>query len=82
MGLFVNLRLKAGRMMLYRRLAALRRMKQDFNLDRVRKIGILWDASFENDFQYLDAVVGHVLKFMVSTVVTPAAILFGSNCKI
>ena len=56
MGFFVNLRLKAGRMMLYRRLAALRRMKQDFNLDRVRKIGILWDASFENDFQYLAAL--------------------------
>jgi hypothetical protein len=53
MGLFYNLRLKAGRMMLYRRLAALRRMKQDFNLDRVKKIGILWDASFENDFQHL-----------------------------
>ena len=56
MGLVVNMRLKAGRMMLNRRLTALRRMKQDFSLDRVRKIGILWDASFENDFQHLAAL--------------------------
>lgn len=53
MGLFYNLRLKAGTMMLQRRLTAMRRMKQEFSLDRVKKIGILWDASFENDFQHL-----------------------------
>ena len=53
MGLFVNFRLKAGRMMLHRRLEARRRMKQDFSLDSVKKVGILWDASFENDFQHL-----------------------------
>ena len=56
MGFFVNLRLKAGRMMLHRRMGALRRMKQDFSLDGVRKIGILWDASYENDFQHLAAL--------------------------
>ena len=56
MGLFYNLRLKAGRMMLQRRLGSLRRMRQDFNLDRVKKVGILWDASFENDFQHLAAL--------------------------
>lgn len=56
MGLMVNLRLKAGRMMLHRRLTALRRMKQDFSLDAVKKVGILWDASFENDFQHLAAL--------------------------
>jgi hypothetical protein len=56
MGLMVSLRLKAGRMILHRRLAALRRMKQDFSLDSVRKIGILWDASFEDDFQHLAAL--------------------------
>lgn len=56
MGLIVNLRLKAGRMMLHRRLEARKRMKQDFSLDRVKKIGILWDASFENDFQHLAAL--------------------------
>lgn len=56
MGLFDNLRLKAGRMMLQRRLGSLRRMRQDFNLDRVKKVGILWDASFENDFQHLAAL--------------------------
>jgi hypothetical protein len=53
MGLLYNLRLKAGRIMLQRRLTALRRMKQDFSFDNVKKIGILWDASFENDFQHL-----------------------------
>ena len=56
MGLVVNMRLKAGRMMLHRRMGALRRMKQDFSLDGVRKIGILWDASYENDFQHLAAL--------------------------
>lgn len=56
MGLFYNLRLKAGKMMLHRRLTALRRMKQDFNLEKVKKVGILWDASFENDFQHLAAL--------------------------
>jgi hypothetical protein len=56
MGLFYNLRLKAGRMMLQRRLGSLRRIRQDFNLDQVKKIGILWDASFENDFQHLAAL--------------------------
>lgn len=56
MGLMVSLRLKAGRMMLHRRLTALRRMKQDFSLDSVRKVGILWDASFENEFQHLAAL--------------------------
>lgn len=56
MGLIVSLRLKAGRMMLHRRLTALRRMKQDFNLDSVKKVGILWDASFENEFQHLAAL--------------------------
>lgn len=56
MGLFYNLRLKAGRMMLHRRLGSLRRMRQDFSLDRVKKVGILWDASFENDFQHLAAL--------------------------
>jgi hypothetical protein len=56
MELFYNLRLKAGRIILNRRLSALRRMKQDFNFDTVKKVGILWDASFEKDFQYLAAL--------------------------
>lgn len=56
MGLIVNLRLKAGRMMLDRRTAALRRINQDFSLARVKKVGILWDSSFENDFQHLAAL--------------------------
>jgi hypothetical protein len=56
MALFKNLRLKAGRYMLQRRLSAVRRMHQDFNLEKVKRIGILWDASFENDFQHLAAL--------------------------
>ncbi len=56
MGLFYNLRLKAGRIMLQKRLTALRRMKQDFGFNKVKKIGVLWDASFENDFQHLAAL--------------------------
>lgn len=56
MELFNNLRLKAGRYMLQRRLSAVRRMHQDFNLEKVKKVGILWDATFENDFQHLAAL--------------------------
>lgn len=56
MELFNNLRLKAGRYMLQRRLSAMRRMHQDFNLEKVKKIGILWDATYENDFQHLAAL--------------------------
>ncbi len=56
MVLFKNLRLKAGRYMLHRRLSAVRRMHQDFNLEKVKKIGILWDATYENDFQHLAAL--------------------------
>ena len=56
MELFYNLRLRAGRMMLHRRIADLRRIKQEFNLDQVKKVGILWDASFEKDFQHLAAL--------------------------
>ncbi|MCB9028763.1 MAG: hypothetical protein H6545_06585 [Bacteroidales bacterium] len=43
-------------MILRRRLSALRRMKQDFSLEKVKKVGILWDATFENDFQHLAAL--------------------------
>ncbi len=53
MELFKNLRQKAGRYMLHRRLSTVRRMHQDFNLEKVKKIGILWDATYENDFQHL-----------------------------
>ena len=56
MELFYNLRLRAGRMMLHRRLSDLRRIKQDFDFERVKKVGILWDASFEKDFPHLAAL--------------------------
>lgn len=53
MELFGKLRLTAGRMILRRQTASVRRLKQGFDMERVKKIGILWDASIENDFQYL-----------------------------
>ncbi|MBE0668150.1 MAG: hypothetical protein IH593_10850 [Bacteroidales bacterium] len=56
MELLKNLRLKAGRYMLHRQLSSVRRMHQDFNREKVRKIGILWDATYENDFQHLAAL--------------------------
>jgi hypothetical protein len=56
MELFYNLRLKAGRMILHRRLSTLRRMKQDFSFEMVKKVGILWDGSYEKDFQHLAAL--------------------------
>lgn len=56
MALLNNLRLKAGRYMLHQRLSAVRRMHHDFNLEKVKKIGILWDASYESDFQHLAAL--------------------------
>lgn len=53
MELFGKLRLRAGRMILRRQTASVRRLKPGFDMERVKKIGILWDASIENDFQYL-----------------------------
>jgi len=56
MELLSNLRLKAGRYLLRQRLASLRRMHPGFNFENVKKVGILWDASFENEFQHLAAL--------------------------
>ena len=51
-----RLRLKAGRMMLRKRLSSVRRLQHGFDFEKVKKIGILWDASFETDFQHLAAL--------------------------
>jgi len=56
MELFVSLRQKAGRMMLRNRLSSVRRLQHGFDIDKVKKVGILWDATFENDFQHLAAL--------------------------
>lgn len=56
MEIFGNLRLKAGRIILRKRISPVRRIKQDFDLGKVKKVGILWDASFEKDFQHLAAL--------------------------
>jgi hypothetical protein len=51
-----NLRLKVGRMIIRRRISPFRRIRQEFNLEKVKRVGILWDASSENDFQHLAAL--------------------------
>jgi hypothetical protein len=51
-----NLRLKAGRQIIRRRRSPFRRIRQVFDLEKVRRVGILWDASSENDFQHLAAL--------------------------
>lgn len=56
MEIFGNLRLRAGRAILNKRITALRRMKQGFDLEKVKKVGILWDATYEKDFQHLAAL--------------------------
>jgi hypothetical protein len=56
MELFGSLRQKAGRMILRNRLASVRRLQHGFDIDKVKKVGILWDATFENDFQHLAAL--------------------------
>jgi hypothetical protein len=56
MELFGSLRLKAGRMILRNRLSSVRRLQHGFDIEKVKKVGILWDASFENDFQHLAAL--------------------------
>jgi hypothetical protein len=56
MALITSLRLKAGRMMLRNRVSSVRRLQYGFDLEKVKKIGILWDATFENDFQHLAAL--------------------------
>ncbi len=55
MEILSNLRLKAGRYLLHKRLSSLRRMQPEFNIENVKKIGILWDATYENEFQHLAA---------------------------
>jgi hypothetical protein len=56
MEMFINLRLKAGRYLLSKRLSSLRRIQPEFNLEKVKKVGILWDATYEKDFQHLAAL--------------------------
>lgn len=56
MEVFGNLRQKAGIFMLRKRHSPVKRLKQDFDLEKVKKVGILWDASYENDFQHLAAL--------------------------
>lgn len=56
MELFRNLRLKAGRMILKKRVSSVRRMQHGFDLEKVKKVGILWDATYEKDFQHLAAL--------------------------
>ena len=56
MELFGSLRQKAGRMMLRNRLSSVRRLQHGFDIDKIKKVGILWDATFENDFQHLAAL--------------------------
>jgi hypothetical protein len=51
-----NLRLKVGRLILRRRMASVRRLQQRFDIEKVKKVGILWDASVEKDFQHLAAL--------------------------
>ena len=56
MEIFRNLRLRAGRVILSKRITAVRRMQQGFDLEKVKKVGILWDATYEKDFQHLAAL--------------------------
>jgi hypothetical protein len=53
MELFGSLRQKAGRMILRNRLSSVRRLQHGFDIEKVKKVGILWDATFEKDFQHL-----------------------------
>ena len=56
MELFITLRLKAGRSILRRRASSVRRLKPKFDLDKVKRIGVLWDASNEDDFKHIAAL--------------------------
>ena len=56
MELFGSLRQKAGRMILRNRLSSVRRLQPGFDIEKVKKVGILWDATFEKDFQHLAAL--------------------------
>ena len=51
-----RLRLKAGRQIIRRRRSPFRRIRKEFDLEKARRIGILWDASSEKDFQHLAAL--------------------------
>ncbi len=56
MGIFYNLRLAAGTVRLRRQRAELRRVAVSFCLDNVQRVGILWDGSYEHDFQHISAL--------------------------
>jgi hypothetical protein len=53
MELFRNIRLKIGKANLAKRLARTKRDVIYSNMDQVKNIGIVWDASLTSDFTYL-----------------------------
>lgn len=59
MALFYNLRLKAGRMILQRRISAQQRIRTGFGLDKVKRVALLWDSTDENDYKHLSQLSRH-----------------------
>src|SRR5665648_50777 len=56
MELFTTIRLQIGRALLRRRASSVKRLRQNFGFERVKSIGIVWDATREEDFTHLAAL--------------------------
>ena len=53
MELFKNIRLRVGRSVLSSRASSIRRLKQDFDFNKVSRIGIIWDSTNEDDIKHI-----------------------------
>jgi hypothetical protein len=56
MELLQKIRSKIGGVILDRRASSVRRLKQNFDFDRVKRIGIVWDATKVDDFIHVAAL--------------------------
>ncbi|HUW91903.1 MAG TPA: hypothetical protein VMV74_01970 [Bacteroidales bacterium] len=57
MELFGTIRLNIGRAILRRQASSVKRLKPKFDFDRVKNIGVLWDATKEDDLQHVAALI-------------------------
>jgi len=55
MELLKNIRLKVGMSVLHSRASSVRRLKQNFDFNKVSRIGVIWDAAKEDDVRHVAA---------------------------
>lgn len=55
MEIFKQIRLKFGRSILQSRSASVKRLKQNFDYNKVTRIGVIWDSTNEDDIKHIAA---------------------------